>query len=152
MQMKVANGDLESTTKKVVENVENAAHKVADEFIDITDPISDTIKSGAQRVQRNLDKLQDVKKYVLQKLGVKKYQGDLDNKDEKLAETRMIIDWAKDEGFDDIISILEEKHFTFQQLGDINTSNIKDELGVTDDSYAIRIVDSIDQLFEEVNK
>ena len=75
----------------------------------------------------------------------------MDLQDKSINENELIIEWAKREGFDEIVPILIEKNYDLEKLGSLNTYNIKDELKITDQSYALRIIDSIDSLFEVVD-
>jgi len=128
------------------------ADTVKEEVVDITDPISDTIRAGVNTVRRNFDKLLDVKDKILEKLHFKKYRGNLDLIDEKAAETEMIADWARNNGFEEIAPILKDKQFSLEKLSKINSANVKDELGLIDQSYGIRFVDAIDSLFDRDNE
>jgi len=137
-----------SVKEKIGETAEKVLPK---EVIDLADPISETFQSGVNKVKRNLDKAYDWKNKMTEKLMgfISQQEGGEMSRDE-IKENDLIINWAKREGFEEIIPMIRAKHFDLDKLSTINTSNIKDELGVIDPSYANRIVDSIDLLFDDV--
>lgn len=150
-------GNIKEKIGDAKERVVNAAEGVAEkvlpqEVIDMVDPISDTIQGGVNKVRRNLNNLKSYKDAIVRKLFPKSNEELVSNlQDKAINENELIIEWAKREGYDEIVPILIEKNYDLEKLGSINTSNIKDELKITDQSFSLRIIDSIDKLFEIVD-
>jgi len=132
---------------KIVDVAENVAEKVLpQEVIDMVDPISETIQGGVLKAKEKLSKLANYKDKIIRKL----FPTDEDYSLEKVNEQDLIVKWAKRNGFEEIVPVLISKNYDLEKLGTINTSNIQDEFNISDRSYSLRIIDAIDDLFDNV--
>jgi len=134
---------------KIVDVAENVAETVLpQEIIDMVDPISDTIHGSVLKAKEKLAKLSNYKDKIIRKL----FPSNEDYSIEKVNEQDLIVQWAKRNGFDDIVPILISKNYDLEKLGSITTYNIQEEFNITDRSYSLSIVDAIDILFENVKE
>jgi len=132
---------------KIVDVAENVAEKILpQEVIDMVDPISETIQGGVAKAKEKLVKLTNYKDKIIRNL----FPSDEDYSLEKVNEQDLIVKWAKRNGFDEIVPVLIAKNYDLEKLGTINTSNIRDEFNISDRAYSLRVMDAIDELFDNV--
>ena len=61
-----------------------------------------------------------------------------------------LVNWATEKGFTEIADVIHNKGFNFQRIAQVQMENIHQELGVSDIPTAIKIIQALDELFNNV--